>query len=76
MIFFWFIGFCYMSDQWRQEPEKNKDGWNGRNSVQTAIVFSFFSILIWVGATRQSLSRKCLLYLVDWLNFLYFSSLS
>lgn len=48
MVFLWFIGFCYMADQWRQEPNKDKDGWNGRNSVQAAIAFAFFSILIWV----------------------------
>ena len=48
LVFLWFIGFCYMADQWRQEPNKDKDGWNGRNSVQAAIAFAFFSILIWV----------------------------
>jgi hypothetical protein len=46
----WFVAFCYMADQWRQEPDKDKQGtgWNGRNSVQAAIAFTFFSILIWV----------------------------
>jgi hypothetical protein len=44
----WFIGFCFMTDQWRQEPSKDIAGWNGRNSVQAAIAFSFFSILVWV----------------------------
>lgn len=48
MVFFWFIGFCYMTDQWRKEPEKDKDDWNGRNSVQAAIAFAFFSIFVWV----------------------------
>jgi len=37
-----------MTDQWRQESDKNKSGWDGRNSVQAAIAFAFFSILIWV----------------------------
>jgi hypothetical protein len=48
LVFLWFIGFCYMTDQWRQEDEKDKAGWNGRNSVQAAIAFAFFSILVWV----------------------------
>ncbi len=37
-----------MTDQWRNEPDKDKDGWNGRNSVQAAIAFAFFSIIVWV----------------------------
>ena len=48
LVFLWFIGFCYMTDQWRQEPEKNKDGWDGRNSVQAALGFAFISFCIWV----------------------------
>jgi len=49
LIFLWFIGFCYMADQWRQQDNKNIAGWNGRNSVQAAIAFAFFSILVWGG---------------------------
>ena len=37
-----------MADQWRQQSPKEFDGWNGRNSVQAAIAFAFFSILVWV----------------------------
>jgi hypothetical protein len=37
-----------MADQWRQEPNKDQPGWNGRNNVQAAIAFTFFSILVWV----------------------------
>jgi hypothetical protein len=47
MVFLWFIGFCYMADQWRQNSLP-LSGWNGRNSVQAAIAFTFFSILTWV----------------------------
>ena len=53
LVFLWFIGFCYMTDQWRQEPEKNKDGWDGRDSVQAALGFAFISFCIWV-RTRHS----------------------
>ncbi|CAF0725750.1 unnamed protein product [Adineta ricciae] len=49
MVFLWFIGFCYLADQWRQQDPKDMPGWNGRNSVQAAIAFSFFSILAWGG---------------------------
>ncbi len=37
-----------MADQWRQQQPKTLAGWNGRNSVQAAIAFAFFSILVWV----------------------------
>jgi hypothetical protein len=42
-----------MADQWRQAP-KNINGWNGRNSVQAAIAFAFFSILAWVDISYSS----------------------
>lgn len=45
----WFVGFCYMADQWRQEENKDMPGWNGRHSVQAAIAFTFFSIFTWGG---------------------------
>ena len=38
-----------MTDQWRQEPDKDKEDWNGRSSVQAAIAFAFFSTFAWVG---------------------------
>jgi hypothetical protein len=53
LVFLWFIGFCYMADQWRQEPKKDLEGWNGRNSVQAAIAFVFFSILVWVSHSNH-----------------------
>ena len=53
MLLLWFIGFCYMTDQWRREPNQDLRGWNGRNSVQAAIAFAFFSILIWVYLKRD-----------------------
>lgn len=57
MVFLWFIGFCYMTDQWRQESEKDMTGWNGRNSVQAAIAFSFFSVFAWAALTFFTFQR-------------------
>jgi hypothetical protein len=57
LVFLWFIGFCYMTDQWRQEPDKDKVGWNGRNSVQAAIAFAFFSIIVWAALTFFAFRR-------------------
>ena len=39
-----------MADQWRQQSPKDVDGWSGRDSVQAAIAFAFFSILVWVNS--------------------------
>ncbi|CAF1219008.1 unnamed protein product [Adineta ricciae] len=57
LTFFWFIGFCYMTDQWRQEDQKDLPEWNGRNSVQAAIAFAFFSILVWAALTFFAFRR-------------------
>lgn len=55
ILLLWFIGFCFMTDQWRREPNQDLLGWNGRNSVQAAIAFAFFSILVWVYLKRDFL---------------------
>jgi len=57
LVFLWFIGFCFMTDQWRQEDNKDIDGWNGRNSVQAAIAFAFFSIPVWAALTFFAFRR-------------------
>ena len=35
-----------MKLHWRKEEKKDLSGWNGRNNVQAAIAFAFFSILL------------------------------
>lgn len=74
----WFVGFCYMTDQWRQEPNQDLPGWNGRNSVQAALAFTFFSFLIWV-IDGFLLRRFCYIFssfLLGSIIFLCFSSFS
>lgn len=43
----WFVCFCYLTDAWRKTDEElsNKAG---VHRIQTAIAFSFFSIITWV----------------------------
>ena len=65
-----------MTDQWRQEPEKDKDGWNGRNSVQAAIAFAFFSILVWVDIQMLIDSFKFIHFLSGWIDIFCISSVS
>ncbi|BFZ17995.1 hypothetical protein BsWGS_21034 [Bradybaena similaris] len=52
--FLWFVGFCYMTDAWRRTE---KDPHHGRDNVQAAIAFSFFSIFTWGGLTFLALRR-------------------
>ena len=67
-----------MADQWRQQEPKELSGWNGRNSVQAAIAFAFFSILVWVKLllTRNDHSLKFDHWFVGWIGIFYLSSLS
>lgn len=44
--FLYFIGFCYLTNQWGKAPEPPLG--YGVNNVQAAIAFSFFSIFAWV----------------------------
>eukprot|EP00123_Amoebidium_parasiticum_P020915 comp5859_c0_seq1/m.1722 comp5859_c0_seq1/g.1722 ORF comp5859_c0_seq1/g.1722 comp5859_c0_seq1/m.1722 type:complete len:221 (-) comp5859_c0_seq1:821-1483(-) len=59
LSFLWFVGFCYLADQWRKDNgppaffgEAVKH-WSSRviNNAQGAIVFSLFSLLAWCGST-------------------------
>ncbi|PVD39379.1 hypothetical protein C0Q70_02009 [Pomacea canaliculata] len=57
--FLWFVGFCYMTDQWRKtvpSPELHITT-NDRNNIQAAIAFSFFSIFTWGALTFLAVRR-------------------
>jgi len=43
----WFICFCYLADSWRKTPEALKKRAEV-HKINTAIAFSFFSIITWV----------------------------
>ncbi|WAQ97303.1 SNG3-like protein [Mya arenaria] len=49
--FFWFVGFCFMADMWRRSANENPaalaPNGHGKDNVQAAIAFSFFSIISW-----------------------------
>lgn len=42
----WFVCFCYLTDAWRKAVKPIDD--YGKSGVQAAIVFSFFSIIVYV----------------------------
>ncbi|XP_048761010.1 synaptogyrin-3-like [Ostrea edulis] len=54
--FLWFVGFCYMTDAWRKTDQVPPHGY-GRNNIQAAIAFSFFSIITWGGITFFAVRR-------------------
>ncbi|KAF6079583.1 synaptogyrin 4 [Phyllostomus discolor] len=42
----WFLGFCFLANQWQHSPPKQF--LLGSSSAKAAITFAFFSILIWI----------------------------
>ncbi|XP_007506849.1 synaptogyrin-4 isoform X1 [Monodelphis domestica] len=42
----WFVGFCFLANQWQHSPPRHY--LLGSNSAKTAIAFSFFSIPTWM----------------------------
>ncbi|XP_055706598.1 synaptogyrin [Phlebotomus papatasi] len=53
--FLYFIGFCYLANQWGKAEEPPMG--YGVNNVQAAIAFSFFSILTWAGCAFFAYQR-------------------
>lgn len=43
--FLWFVGFCFLADQWRKSTIQSQ---NVTNHARATIAFSFFSIFTWV----------------------------
>ncbi|XP_014671377.1 PREDICTED: synaptogyrin-2-like isoform X2 [Priapulus caudatus] len=54
----WFIGFCFLANTWSKTPTilLPADGF-GKNNVQAAIAFSFFSIFTWAGLSFFAVKR-------------------
>ncbi|XP_012609804.1 synaptogyrin-4 [Microcebus murinus] len=42
----WFVGFCFLANQWQRSPPKQF--LLGSSSAKAAIAFSFFSIFVWI----------------------------
>ncbi|XP_078200566.1 synaptogyrin-3 isoform X2 [Callithrix jacchus] len=54
--FLWFVGFCFLTNQWQRTapgPATTQAG----DAARAAIAFSFFSILSWVALTVKALQR-------------------
>ncbi|XP_062304552.1 synaptogyrin-3b [Osmerus eperlanus] len=55
--FLWFVGFCFLANQWQQTSEEELPLAQGSDAARAAIAFCFFSILSWAGLTVSALQR-------------------
>uniref|UniRef100_A0A3P9LYL8 Synaptogyrin 1 n=1 Tax=Oryzias latipes TaxID=8090 RepID=A0A3P9LYL8_ORYLA len=46
--FMWFVGFCFLANQWQVSKEEDNPLREGGDAARAAITFSFFSIFTWV----------------------------
>ncbi|XP_014707685.3 synaptogyrin-4 [Equus asinus] len=49
----WFVGFCFLANQWQHSPPKHF--LLGSSSAKVAVTFAFFSILIWISQAYLAL---------------------
>ncbi|XP_077133526.1 synaptogyrin-1 isoform X2 [Ranitomeya variabilis] len=45
--FFWFVGFCFLANQWQVSNPNDNPLNEGADAARAAIAFSFFSIFTW-----------------------------
>uniref|UniRef100_A0A8C2NNX0 MARVEL domain-containing protein n=1 Tax=Capra hircus TaxID=9925 RepID=A0A8C2NNX0_CAPHI len=45
--FLWFVGFCFLANQWQVSEPKDNPLNEGTDAARAAIAFSFFSIFTW-----------------------------
>ncbi|XP_055770878.1 synaptogyrin-3-like isoform X2 [Salvelinus fontinalis] len=53
--FLWFVGFCFLANQWQQTTEEELPLAQGSDAARAAVAFCFFSILTWAGLTALAL---------------------
>ncbi|XP_010901415.1 synaptogyrin-3b isoform X1 [Esox lucius] len=53
--FLWFVGFCFLANQWQQTTDDELPLAQGSDAARAAIIFCFFSILTWAGLTALAL---------------------
>ncbi|XP_069509049.1 synaptogyrin-1 isoform X2 [Ambystoma mexicanum] len=55
--FFWFVGFCFLANQWQHSDPEDNPLKEGADAARAAIAFSFFSIFTWLTSTTLALQR-------------------
>lgn len=51
--FVWFVGFCFLANQWQVAKEEDNPLREGADAARAAITFAFFSIFTWVHTVQQ-----------------------
>ncbi|XP_038618843.1 synaptogyrin-3 [Tachyglossus aculeatus] len=54
--FLWFVGFCFLANQW-QRTKGSQGVSQAGDAARAAVTFSFFSILTWAALTVKALQR-------------------
>jgi hypothetical protein len=52
----WFVCFCYLSYSWRKTKENSRVLFE-RHKIQASVVFSFFSIFVWIALSLLAIMR-------------------
>ncbi|XP_006010451.1 synaptogyrin-1 isoform X2 [Latimeria chalumnae] len=55
--FLWFVGFCFLTNQWQFSKPENNPLNEGADAARAAITFSFFSIFTWAYLSFLSIGR-------------------
>uniref|UniRef100_A0A1A8QV47 Synaptogyrin n=1 Tax=Nothobranchius pienaari TaxID=704102 RepID=A0A1A8QV47_9TELE len=55
--FLWFVGFCFLANQWQATSPDELPLAQGSDAARATITFSFFSILTWAVLTLSALRR-------------------
>uniref|UniRef100_A0A452I142 Synaptogyrin n=1 Tax=Gopherus agassizii TaxID=38772 RepID=A0A452I142_9SAUR len=55
--FLWFVGFCFLANQWQVSKHENNPLNEGADAARAAITFSFFSIFTWAGQAFLAYQR-------------------
>ncbi|XP_068110901.1 synaptogyrin-1 [Hyperolius riggenbachi] len=58
--FFWFVGFCFLANQWQVTKMEQSLLNEGADAARAAIAFSFFSIFTWAGQAVLAYQRYTL----------------
>lgn len=58
--FMWFVGFCFLANQWQQTSPNELPLSQGADAARAAIAFSFFSIITWAGLTVAAVQKLLL----------------
>ncbi|XP_039665063.1 synaptogyrin-1-like isoform X1 [Perca fluviatilis] len=55
--FMWFVGFCFLANQWQVTKLEDNPLKEGGDAARAAITFSFFSIFTWAGQSFLGFQR-------------------